>query len=257
MIGNGVQLGAAVSLAHSLGLNRSPLHWDIPDAEKLLRMKLWWSLLIHDKWSSLAYGTPPHITRSQCDVPEPTLNLLAGDKLVNDAESKAASVFVALSGLTRVLDSYLQLLYHVDDQHQSGSHNVPTSELEYKLNEWVETLEDVNVRRIITRGTNLNTPGAANLRLCYLSIQLLLRRLELEEQRLTVPTTDTLSNRYIRVDGNVFNANGTLGAQTADALSSKFKLLPHCLEQDPFLIGSLSSKSVDIVQHASLSGEAV
>jgi hypothetical protein len=50
LIGNGVQLGAAVSLAHSLGLNRDPLSWDIPDAEKFLRMKIWWSLLIHDKW---------------------------------------------------------------------------------------------------------------------------------------------------------------------------------------------------------------
>lgn len=50
LIGNGVQLGAAVSLAHSLGLNRNPSSWDIPDAEKFLRMKIWWSLLIHDKW---------------------------------------------------------------------------------------------------------------------------------------------------------------------------------------------------------------
>ena len=50
LIGNGVQLGAAISLAHALGLNRNPLPWDIPDAEKFLRMNIWWSLLIHDKW---------------------------------------------------------------------------------------------------------------------------------------------------------------------------------------------------------------
>jgi hypothetical protein len=50
LIGNGVQMGAAVSLAHSLGLNRDPTPWDIPHAEKLLRMKIWWSLVIHDKW---------------------------------------------------------------------------------------------------------------------------------------------------------------------------------------------------------------
>lgn len=50
LIGNGVQLGAAVSLAHSLGLNRNPSSWDIPASEKFLRMKIWWSLLIHDKW---------------------------------------------------------------------------------------------------------------------------------------------------------------------------------------------------------------
>lgn len=50
LVGNGVQLGAAVSLAHSLGLNRNPLPWDIPEPEKALRAKIWWSLLIHDKW---------------------------------------------------------------------------------------------------------------------------------------------------------------------------------------------------------------
>lgn len=50
LIGNGVQFGAAVSLAHSLGLNRNPSSWDVPDGEKFLRMKIWWSLLIHDKW---------------------------------------------------------------------------------------------------------------------------------------------------------------------------------------------------------------
>ncbi|KAL1835079.1 hypothetical protein VTK73DRAFT_6311 [Phialemonium thermophilum] len=50
MIGNGVILGAAVSLSHSLGLNRNPLSWAIPEAERYLRMKMWWCLLIHDRW---------------------------------------------------------------------------------------------------------------------------------------------------------------------------------------------------------------
>ncbi len=50
MIGNSSQLGAAVSLAHSLGLNRDPLPWDIPEPEKYLRMKIWWCLFIYDKW---------------------------------------------------------------------------------------------------------------------------------------------------------------------------------------------------------------
>jgi hypothetical protein len=50
LIGNGVQLGSAVSLSHSLGLNRNPLDWDIPQSEKHLRMKIWWCLLVHDRW---------------------------------------------------------------------------------------------------------------------------------------------------------------------------------------------------------------
>lgn len=50
LIANGVLLGSTVSLAHSLGLHRNPLQWDMPHAEKMLRMKIWWSILIQDTW---------------------------------------------------------------------------------------------------------------------------------------------------------------------------------------------------------------
>lgn len=49
-IGNSAQLGSAVSLAQSLGLNHDPSPWDIPESEKRLRMRIWWSLLIYDRW---------------------------------------------------------------------------------------------------------------------------------------------------------------------------------------------------------------
>ncbi|KAK6201959.1 hypothetical protein LQW54_009172 [Pestalotiopsis sp. IQ-011] len=193
LIGNGVLLGAAVSLAHSLGLNRDPLPWDIPEAEKLLRMKIWWSLLIHDKWSSFAHGTPSHIQDGQYDVPSP-------DKAYFDQQwaepciRQAEDVFIALYGLTEVLSCCLQHLYCV---RRAGSNQI--SNLEFKLNQWVEKLE-TNVRRIITRGSFLEFPGAANLRLSYISVQLLLRRLELENDRETYgPDSDMLANRYMQV----------------------------------------------------------
>ncbi|KAK9783687.1 hypothetical protein SCAR479_00246 [Seiridium cardinale] len=193
LVGNGVQLGAAVSLAHSLGLNRNPLPWDIPDAEKVLRMKIWWSLLLHDKWSSLAYGTPSHIQRAQYDVPAPSVEYLQYQS-VTQASIEAVPVFVALFGLTEVLDVYLQHLYHVVEAQGNYLGN-----LEYKLNHWIESLEP-NVRRIVTRGTRLGSPGAANLRLSYLSAQLLLRRLELENDRDTEALDpDMLDNRYMQV----------------------------------------------------------
>lgn len=50
LIGNGVLLGSAVSMAHSLGLNHDPSTWTIPQSEKNLRMKIWWSLAILDTW---------------------------------------------------------------------------------------------------------------------------------------------------------------------------------------------------------------
>lgn len=50
LIGNGVLLGSAISMAHSLGLNQNPLPWNIAQSEKHLRMKIWWALLIQDRW---------------------------------------------------------------------------------------------------------------------------------------------------------------------------------------------------------------
>ncbi|KAI0158351.1 fungal-specific transcription factor [Xylariaceae sp. FL1272] len=177
LIGNGVLLGAAISLAHSLGLNRNPLNWDIPDAEKLSRMKIWWDLLIHDKWSNLAYGTPSHVTSTHHDVPPPCMQYLEST-LVDQCSRNAAQVFIAFFGLTDTVDYEYCL---------------------YCLNHWIETLS-TETRQIITRGTNLDLPGAANLRFAYLSMQLLLRRITLEvsteKEGLDSPI---LANLYMQV----------------------------------------------------------
>lgn len=103
-------------------------------------------------------------------------------------------MFIALSGLTEVLDHYLQVLYCVD-QNKS----VHTADLEFRLNQWVHKL-DAEVRHIITRGTQLHLPGGANLRLAYLSTQLLLRRIELENDTDKEEIgSQMLANRYIQV----------------------------------------------------------
>lgn len=195
LVGNGVQLGAAVSLAHSLGLNRNPLPWDLPESEKLLRAKIWWSLQIHDKWSSLAHGTPPHIQRSQHDVPPPEPHHFSFE---TEERSDAIAVFIALYGLTEVLGECLHSLYDLSQKEQ-----VTDSNLEFRLNSWVESLAGP-VRGVILRGHNLSLPGAANLRLAYFATLLLLRRMELEASRekaqdsTEVMNTGDLANKYLR-----------------------------------------------------------
>jgi hypothetical protein len=140
--------------------------------------------------SSLAHGTPPHIQRSQHDVPSPEISYFCKTL----PAPAAASVFVALSGLTEVLDYYLQHLYCV-----SRNYSNQVTNLEFRLNQWVERL-GIDVRRIITRGTHLELPGAANLRLAYLSTQLLLRRIELENDRDNgTMNAEMLANRYLQV----------------------------------------------------------
>jgi Fungal specific transcription factor domain len=50
MTGNAISCGRTVSLAHCLGLNRDPTNWKISPQEKNQRIRLWWGVVIHDRW---------------------------------------------------------------------------------------------------------------------------------------------------------------------------------------------------------------
>lgn len=208
LIGNGVLLGSAVSVAHSLGLNHNPLPWEIPQSEKCLRMKIWWALLVHDRWlacsvflilllannlqhrTSLAHGTPPRLSKSRNDVPAPTVEYLC-DSSASASQNRPASVYIALVSLTEVLDQHLQYIYQVGKDNRSN----PTH-LELALNSWVESLSG-SVRLVILRGSHLDIPGASNLRFSYLTIRLLLQRIQLEADKQVFNSHDErLLNRY-------------------------------------------------------------
>ena len=202
MIGNGVLLAAAVALAHAQGLNRNPLSWAIPQQEKNLRLKLWWCLLVHDRWTSLAYGTPPHIRAAHYDVPLPTLECMQGDatslhenKGVGSSDqgellASAPSVFIGLVGLTEVLSVCLEHIFDARRPSAAISTSPPytssgvssSQTFSLRLHAWVEAVPD-NVRRIAVRGTQLKIPGSANLRLAYLAVRLLLDRMSLDEAK--------------------------------------------------------------------------
>ncbi|KAF5544346.1 transcriptional regulatory [Fusarium mexicanum] len=193
LIGNGVLLASSVAMAHSLGLNHSPISWEIPQSEKNLRMKIWWALLIHDKWLSLSHGTPPLISSTLNDVPQPLVETLCGEGSSSE-QALNASVYIALIGLTEVLDLHLR---HVH-QFSLSDESTDTTHLELALNNWIETLSD-EIRRVVIRGNNLKIPGAANLRLSYLTVRLLLQRIELEAEKRVRDTGDSrLLNRYMQ-----------------------------------------------------------
>lgn len=141
---------------------------------------------------SLAHGTPPHIARAQYDVPPPTLEYLCEGN-PSEERVRTASVFIALAGLTDVLDRHLQHVYRV-----GRDRSWDTTNLELSLNNWVESLTG-STRLIIIRGSHLDMAGAANLRLAYLTTRLLLQRIELESDKQTYgPGEERLMNRYIQ-----------------------------------------------------------
>ncbi|PYH69156.1 uncharacterized protein BO88DRAFT_443804 [Aspergillus vadensis CBS 113365] len=187
IFGNGGMVGTAVALSNALGLNRDPSQWNISALEKGFRIRIWWLVVIHDRWCSLAYGTPLQVHRAQYDVPFPTMDYLL-PSLETSSHEAAASIFIAFTTLTEVLGQYLEYIYHVS----SPVRKTMTS-LSHLLTNWEDSL-DTQTRHIIRRGTNLTTPGAANLRLAYLSVKLLLRRIALDLDDEQTETSD-IDNR--------------------------------------------------------------
>ncbi|KAL6918073.1 hypothetical protein FSST1_009568 [Fusarium sambucinum] len=254
LIGNGVLFASSVAMAHSLGLNHSPIPWEIPQSEKNLRMRIWWALLIHDKWLSLAHGTPPVISSSLNDVPKPLAENLCEEGASSDKMLKA-TIYIALVGLTEVLDLHLR---HV---HRLRNADDPryTTRLELALNSWVENLSD-DIRRVVIRGTNLAIPGAANLRLSYLTVRLLSQRIDLEEEKRIREANDSrLLNCYMqarRTAEDILILVQELQAQhladfwlpsSAFALSTTVSFLLRCaLETENSTSGLVQSSSLKI-----------
>ncbi|TEY86444.1 hypothetical protein BOTCAL_0008g00180 [Botryotinia calthae] len=137
--GNTLNSGRTVALAHSLELNRDPSRWRISDHEKNLRTRLWWGVLIHDRWSSLAHGVPAHIRRNEYDVPLPILEGLLTEGNHEISRIRPAECFILLCELTEVLGDILPLLY--DRRCRPITEiNKLLRQLETNLDNWEESL---------------------------------------------------------------------------------------------------------------------
>ncbi len=53
ILGNTMGFGRVLALAHGLGLNRNPSNWKVSASERNTRNRLWWGLLIQDRWYEL------------------------------------------------------------------------------------------------------------------------------------------------------------------------------------------------------------
>ena len=108
----------------------------------------------------------------------------------------AASCFVALSTLTEVLGHCLEHVYRLDKDYPSRPGMAPF-DLERLLTDWEDSLDE-NLRRLVIRGTGLVANGAANLRLSYLSVKLLIRRSQLQFDKLALQINDIDSVYYVQ-----------------------------------------------------------
>ncbi|KAE8144161.1 fungal-specific transcription factor domain-containing protein [Aspergillus avenaceus] len=174
MLGNTINNGRAVILAQSLGLNRDPTNWRRSKSEKSLRIRLWWAVVIHDRWSSYAHGISPTITKSRYDVPIPVLSDILTGPNQSEKRLKSAQSFIHLCTLTEILGEILPLVYDLNTDHTDWNQ---ITRLQSDLDNW-----ESNLPEYLRRDTQTKTQrvcGSSNLQLSYLSVRLLLNRVSL------------------------------------------------------------------------------
>lgn len=178
LVNNATNMARSVALAHIIGLNHDCQGWKIRDLEKRTRAKVWWALLIQDRWFNFAQGTPPYISQNHYDVPIPTVDLLLqGGRADSHRHFRAAEIFVKLCELTEIIGGVLPLIYRLRDRAGGCSASTDTvSQADSDLDRWFEGLP-VWLDLMDFSDTRPQVPGLVNLQLSYLSVRMLLRRI--------------------------------------------------------------------------------
>jgi hypothetical protein len=128
--------------------------------------------------SSVAYGTPPQLRKSQSDIRAASLSNLGRS---HDENIRAAvpPVFLGLATLTVILDDYLEEVF--DLQQRFSSKISKGRDLDEKITKWEASLPE-DLKRCVVLGTDMHLCGSSNLRLAYLYLRLLSRKLVLDDK---------------------------------------------------------------------------
>lgn len=90
---------SVLALAQSLGLHIEPSRWKIPEEEKRLRRRLWWTVVVEHSWRAVAHGRSTMLRDDDCNV-APTSH---GDFSGGDNHYKAADYFMNFCALTNIV----------------------------------------------------------------------------------------------------------------------------------------------------------
>jgi hypothetical protein len=182
LVNNATNVARCVALAHIVGLNHDCQKWKIRDLDKRTRCKVWWGLLIQDRWFNFAQGTPPYISQDQYDVPVPTIELLVPRSRSDSLRHvRAAEIYIQLCHLTEIVGEVLPMIYHLRGGMSTATDR--TTRLEAQLDSWVENLPTwLDIGDFSEARPQI--PGLVNLQLSYLAVRMLLCRIAWHEHSL-------------------------------------------------------------------------
>lgn len=105
-------VGLLAGMCFDVGLNVDPTKWNLSQADRSRRKRLWWALYIHDKWAALGLGRPSYLHEDDCSVPLLTVEDIAPTTVSGDRlPQTSAKMFVAMAALSQILSMLLSNFY--------------------------------------------------------------------------------------------------------------------------------------------------
>jgi hypothetical protein len=126
--------------------------------------------------ASFAHGVPPSITRTNYDVPLPTLDDVKSTGL-SPPQYPSVEVFIALCRLSEILGDVLPLIYDLQINPQKNTvkglrkAEVDLDQWEDELPEWLDIADRKPLLPIVS--------GSSSLQLGFLAVRLLISRIRL------------------------------------------------------------------------------
>ncbi|WBW72048.1 DNA-binding transcription factor [Schizosaccharomyces osmophilus] len=168
--GNWSILTRAVALALILGFHLDCSDWQIPEEEKILRIRTWWALFISEKWLSMYIGINASIRQDDYLVPP-----LSATQLLPSENTYADSfrVFMKMSELSVFLQTILQNLFTLRAVMNMSKNRRSVAQ---KISKYLAQLDEFTETCQFQAGT----PGVCSLYLQIDALELLLRRTALK-----------------------------------------------------------------------------
>ncbi|KAK8845622.1 hypothetical protein IAR55_006338 [Kwoniella newhampshirensis] len=123
---NAMSLARSVSIAHMIGLHLDCSDWRLPRWERSVRKRVWWALVIMDKWIAMVHGRPSLIHKINRSVPLPTIDDTDWGEFSSTqpeedtvAENSMAS-FIGQCEISLIIEDMLDKFYSQDAQRRIG-----------------------------------------------------------------------------------------------------------------------------------------
>lgn len=163
-------------MAHDLALNLDPTTWSFAPSDSNRRIRIWWGLYIHDKWTALSLGRPSYLNDENCNVPALTANHFAHLGINGESLAQTPALrFVATASLTTILSDVLDTFYTL--KAVDGIKNLPSEMLlsllsgfQTRLTAWNEN----HLARLSDTNTFLDSSGSTIL--AYHTVEIVVLR---------------------------------------------------------------------------------